>query len=131
MINKFRHLQLHIESVFNCGFATREVVRTRSALVRQRTGLESALGPGATGTYEYRHRAGPASTQPPDASARVATELHANTLPDLPSAIPSFLEACAKLAAEATARGDIFAAREAVEKAARVASLVRGTNADP
>jgi hypothetical protein len=41
----------------------------------------------------------------------------------LPSAVPSFLEACAKLAGEAAARGDFTRARELVEKAARVAAL--------
>jgi hypothetical protein len=41
----------------------------------------------------------------------------------LPSAVPSFLEACAKLAGEAAARGDFNRARELVEKAARVAAL--------
>ena len=41
----------------------------------------------------------------------------------LPSAVPSFLEACAKLAGEAAARGDFGRARALVEKAARVAAL--------
>lgn len=42
---------------------------------------------------------------------------------DLPSSVPSFLEACAKLAGEAAARGDFVRARELIEKAARVAAL--------
>lgn len=42
---------------------------------------------------------------------------------DLPSAVPSFLEACANLASAAAARGDFARARELIEKAARVAAL--------
>jgi len=41
----------------------------------------------------------------------------------LPSSVPSFLEACARLASEAAARGDFVRARELIEKAARVAQL--------
>jgi len=41
----------------------------------------------------------------------------------LPSAVPSFLEACARLAGEAAARGDFDRARALIEKAARVAAL--------
>ena len=41
----------------------------------------------------------------------------------LPSAVPSFLEACAKQAGEAAARGDFDRARALIEKAARVAAL--------
>jgi hypothetical protein len=41
----------------------------------------------------------------------------------LPNGVPSFLEACAKLAGEAAARGDFARARELIEKAARVAAL--------
>ena len=47
-------------------------------------------------------------------------------LPDaagLPSAVPSFLEACARLAGEAAARGDFDRARALIDKAARVAAL--------
>jgi hypothetical protein len=51
-------------------------------------------------------------------------------LPDhLPSVVPSFLEACARLAGEAAARGDFARARELIEKAARVAQL--GEQAGP
>jgi len=42
---------------------------------------------------------------------------------ELPSGIPSFLEACGKLAAEAAARGDLTRARDLVEKSIRVAAL--------
>jgi hypothetical protein len=41
----------------------------------------------------------------------------------LPSAVPSFLEACAKLGAEAAERGDFARAVELMQKAARVAAL--------
>jgi hypothetical protein len=85
-----------------------------------RTGLESAPGREPTATYDDRDGAGPGSTEPPDASGRVATAPHDDALP---SAVPSFLEACAKLAGEAAARGDFARARELVEKAARVAEL--------
>jgi len=44
----------------------------------------------------------------------------------LPSAIPAFLEACAMLAGSAVARGDFEAARDLMEKAARVAELRGG-----
>lgn len=40
-----------------------------------------------------------------------------------PSPLPSFLEACARLAIEAAARGDFARARELMERAERVASL--------
>jgi len=38
---------------------------------------------------------------------------------ELPTAVPAFLEACAKLAADAAARGDVAGAREIIDKAAR------------
>ncbi len=41
---------------------------------------------------------------------------------ELPSAIPAFLEACGKLAGEATARGEHVLARELIELAGRVVS---------
>ncbi len=41
---------------------------------------------------------------------------------ELPSAIPSFIEACGKLAGEAAARGDLEQAREILERAARAAT---------
>jgi hypothetical protein len=41
----------------------------------------------------------------------------------LPSAVPSFLQACAQLASEAASRGDFQRARDLIEKAARVAAL--------
>ena len=42
---------------------------------------------------------------------------------ELPSAIPAFLEACGKLAAEAAQRGDLSKARDLADKAAQVAAL--------
>jgi hypothetical protein len=42
---------------------------------------------------------------------------------DLPSAVPSFLEACALLAQQAAERGDFAKAVELMQKAARVAAL--------
>jgi hypothetical protein len=41
---------------------------------------------------------------------------------ELPSAIPAFLEACGKLAGEATARGEHVQARELIELAGCLAS---------
>jgi hypothetical protein len=41
----------------------------------------------------------------------------------LPSAIPSFLEACSRLATKAAERGDFDRALELIAKAARVAAL--------
>jgi hypothetical protein len=41
---------------------------------------------------------------------------------ELSSAIPAFLEACGKLAGEATSRGEHLLARELIELAGRVAS---------
>jgi hypothetical protein len=49
-------------------------------------------------------------------AARVAATV------ELPSAIPAFLEACGKLAGEATARGEHVLARKLIELAGRVAS---------
>ncbi len=57
----------------------------------------------------------------PDAAAE--SRGAAVTRDPLPSAVPSFLEACAKLAGEAATRGDFDRARELIEKAARVAAL--------
>ena len=48
---------------------------------------------------------------------------NASSARPLPSAVPSFLEACARLAAEAAARHDFARASELIEKAARVAAL--------
>jgi hypothetical protein len=45
---------------------------------------------------------------------------------ELPSAIPAFLEACAKLAADAAARGDHARAREVIEVAVRMAAIPEG-----
>jgi hypothetical protein len=42
---------------------------------------------------------------------------------ELPNALAAFLEACAKLANEAAARGDVTTAQELIAKAARAAAL--------
>jgi len=57
----------------------------------------------------------------PDAAARN---------PAVTSAIPAFLETIGRLAAEATARGEIDRAMELLAQAARVAAAA-GANADP
>ena len=46
----------------------------------------------------------------------------------LPSAVPSFLEACEKLAGEAGSRGDFNRARDLFEIRARVTALATQTN---
>ena len=80
-------------------------------------GFESGLSPVFSCPYVAVEVAPPRSTRradlsdPPDPAA-------------LPSAVPSFLEACARLASEAAMRGDFVRARELIEKAARVTELV-------
>jgi len=79
-------------------------------------GFESGTLPVVTAPHAVANTAPPSSTRRVDVSDR----------PDpaaLPSAVPSFLEACAKLALEAATRGDYIRARELIEKAARVAEL--------
>ena len=88
-----------------------------------RTGIEPAPGRGGTGTYDASDGAGPSSIEPPDASGCVGTELDGTIGGEIPSAIPSFLEACARFAADAAARGDVIRARKHIEKAVRVAAL--------
>lgn len=87
-----------------------------------RTGLERSHGSVPTRPY-----------LPPDASERGPFD--SDTLPHtagqgptLPSAVPSFLEACARLASEAAARRDFARARDLIEKAARVAALADATS---
>ena len=80
-------------------------------------GFESGLSPVLSWPYAAVEVALPRSTPRADVSDR----------PDpaaLPSPIPSFLEACARLAGEAAMRGDFVRARELIEKAARVTELV-------
>ena len=62
--------------------------------------------------------AGAPNTAPQEAAA-LAEVVHPV---ELPSAIPAFLEACGKLAGEATARSDHVLARDLIELAGRVAS---------
>jgi hypothetical protein len=69
-----------------------------------------------------------------DTSERLSAALSARSAPTvtenggaggapLPSAVPSFLEACASLAQRAAERGDFERAVELMQKAARVAAL--------
>jgi len=62
----------------------------------------------------------PAAPDAPVREAYTAGSLRASTLP---SALPSFLEACANLASEAARREDLGLVRELVDKAARAAAL--------
>jgi hypothetical protein len=55
-----------------------------------------------------------------DSAASVALPLARVGDVDLPSAIPAFLEACAKMAGEAAARGDYARAHHLIGLAARV-----------
>jgi len=80
------------------------------------TGLEDAEGSRVSRLLIVPSDDAPGSTQPTVAS----DQSHQAALP---SPVPSFLEACAKLAGEAAARGDFVRARELIEKAARVAEL--------
>ena len=80
------------------------------------TGLEGAFSPVFIGLYAYSGDPAPSVTRPldgPDASDPSG----------LPNPLPSFLEACVRIAVEAATRGDFAGARELMEKAERVASL--------
>jgi hypothetical protein len=80
------------------------------------TGLEGADSPVFTKLYASPGDPEPSVTRPldgPDASDPAG----------LPSPLPSFLEACARLAIEAASQGDFARARELMEKAERVASV--------
>jgi len=80
------------------------------------TRLEGAISCVFTEPYAFPGDPAPSVTRPldgPDASDPAR----------LPSPLPSFLEACARLAIEAASRGDFAGARELMEKAERVASL--------
>jgi hypothetical protein len=55
--------------------------------------------------------------------ARTASVLRGFADQCLPSAVPSFLEACTRLASAAAERGDFGCALELIQKAARVAAL--------
>jgi hypothetical protein len=81
------------------------------------TGLESAATLGTSRTLLAAPDLGPSCTLREDVLDR----------PDpsgLPSAVPSFLEACASLASQAAAHGDFERAKVLIEKAAQVARLV-------
>ncbi len=80
------------------------------------TGLESAERSVASSSLLAAPDLGPARTE-----RDVASDLRDRS--GLPSAVPSFLEACAKLAGQAAAEGDFERAKMLIEKAARVAQL--------
>jgi hypothetical protein len=91
---------------------------TNGGLMEREKGFESGLLPVFSWPYAAADVALPRSmrradvSDPPDPAA-------------LPSPIPSFLEACARLASEAAMRGDFARARALIEKAARVTELPR------
>ena len=80
-------------------------------------GFESGLSPVFSWPYAAVEVAPPHSMRLADVSDQ----------PDpaaLPSPVPSFLEACARLASDAAMRGDFVRARDLIEKAGRVVNLV-------
>jgi hypothetical protein len=68
---------------------------------------------------------GEASTAP-DRKVWTAGELRTAALPP---ALPSYLEACAELVAQAVVRGEFDRARELIEQAERAAACAGGTAA--
>ena len=80
------------------------------------TGLEGAVFAGVSGVYAFPGIPAPSVTLPLDGT-------DASDPSGLPSPLPSFLEACVRLAVEAVSRGDFAGARDLMEKAERVASL--------
>ena len=80
------------------------------------TGLEGAFSPVFIDLYALPGDPAPSVTRPLDGPG-------ASDPSGLPSPLHSFLEACAKLAIDASSRGDFAGAREFMEKAERVASL--------
>jgi len=80
------------------------------------TGLEGGVFAGVSGVYAFPDVPAPRVTLPPDAT-------DASDPAGLPSPLPAFLEACARLAIEAVNRGDFAGARELMEKAERVPAL--------
>jgi hypothetical protein len=80
------------------------------------TGLEGANSSVFTGPYAFPGDPARSVTRPldgPDASDPSG----------LPNPLPSFLEACVRLAIEAASRGPFARARELMEKAERAATL--------
>jgi hypothetical protein len=62
-----------------------------------------------------------------DTSGCVGTELD-GTAADLPDPLPSFLEACAQLAADAVTRGDVGRAQELLAAAAAAVRQASATS---
>jgi len=83
------------------------------------TGLEGAFSPVFIDLYALPGDPAPSVTRPLDG-------LDASDPSGLPNPLPSFLEACVRLAVEAATRGDFAGARELMEKAERAASLRLG-----
>ena len=83
------------------------------------TGLESLQLQAVTSVNATLDASGGGSTQTADASRRDATEPDGWSYREPPSAVPSFIEACAKLAAFAAGRGDMERALALVEMAAK------------
>ena len=80
------------------------------------TGLEGAISPVFIDLYASSGDPAPSVTWPADGP-------DASDPSGLPNPLPSFLEACARLAIEAASQGDFARARELMEKAERAASL--------
>jgi len=82
-------------------------------------GFESGTFPVVTRPDAVAHAASPSATERADASDR-------SYLNALPSPVPSFLEAYAKLVSEAVMRGDLAQARELIEHADRLVGTPKG-----
>jgi len=80
------------------------------------TGLEGDILPVLIGSYAFSGDPASSVTWPLDGS-------DASDPAGLPCPLPSFLDACARLAIEPASRGDFAGARELMEKAEQVASL--------
>ena len=77
-------------------------------------------------SHRWRGTDGDPYVSAPDAGDGSTRTTYRSSAPDaagLPSAVPSFLEACARLAGRAAAEGNFAKARELIEKAARVAEI--------
>jgi hypothetical protein len=79
-------------------------------------GPEGGVFAGVSGVYAFPGDPAQSVTFPLDGT-------DASDAAGLPSPLPSFLEACARLAVEAVSRGDFAGARELMEEAERVATL--------
>jgi hypothetical protein len=80
------------------------------------SGLEGGVFAGVSGIYALSGDPAPSVTWPVDGP-------DASDPSGLPNPLPSFLEACVRLAVEAASRGHSARARELMEKAERTAAL--------